>query len=258
MIRCLLLLAVLLPAASCGKKNGALIVGMELSYPPFEMRNAANEPDGISVRMSEDLGKFLNRPVEIRDVAWDGIIAALKSGKIDLIIASMTRTEERMKSIAFSDPYVTNGLCLLVAKGSDIQKPEDLQVKPRKVAVKLATTGHTWARAHLPENSLIVLDDAAICVLEVIQGRADAFIYDQISIYQFWKKNEDTTRPILRPIREESWAIGLRKEDEELRRQVNAFLGQYRAQGGFDRLAERYMKDEKAAFESLGVPFVFH
>lgn len=235
-----------------------LIVGMEVDYPPFEMRNAAGEPDGISVRMAEELGKHLGRPVRIETVAWDGIIPSLLTKKIDLIISSMTRTEERAKSIAFSDGYVTNGLCLLVAKNSPIQTADDLSESGKKVAVKLGTTGHTWAQANLEGVELVVLDESAACVLEVVQGKADAFIYDQISIYQHWKRHTDTTRPILKPIRSETWAVGLRKEDTELLAQVNAFLAESRKKGLFDQLAQRYMAEEKKAFEDLGVPFIFH
>lgn len=234
------------------------VVGMELAYPPFEMRGPDNQPDGISVRMAEDLAAFLGRPLEIRDVEWNGIIPALQSGKIDAIISSMTRTPERAEAIVFSDGYVTNGLCMLVAKDSDIRSVEDLKPGEHHVSVKLATTGHQWARENLEGVDLITLDDAASCVLEVVQGKAAAFIYDQISIYQYWKQHESTTRPILNPIREETWAIGLRRGEDSLRDQVNEFLADYRKNGRFDELAERYMAEPKAAFEDLGVPFIFH
>jgi len=251
--------------SACGDGKGPgesgvkpFIVGMEMSYPPFEMRGPDNRPDGISVRMAEDLAASLGRPLELRDVEWNGIIPALQSGKIDAIISSMTRTPEREATIAFSDGYVTNGLCMLVTKDSALQSVADLEPGVHKVAVKLATTGHQWARAEMAELQLITLDDAAACALEVVQGKADAFVYDQISIYQFWKRFEDKTRPILTPIREETWAIGLRKEDSELLGQVNAFLKSYRAAGKFDELAGRYMAEQKAAFDAMGVPFIFH
>lgn len=234
------------------------VVGMELAYPPFEMRGPDNRPDGISVRMAEDLAASLGRPLEIRDVEWDGIIPSLQSGKIDAIISSMTRTPEREQAIAFSDGYVTNGLCLLVAKDSPIRSAADLKPGVHRVAVKLATTGHQWIRAEMPDLELVILDNAANCALEVVQGKVDAFIYDQISIYQFWKKFEKETRPILQPIREETWAIGLRKGDDDLRNAVNAFLADYRTKGRFDELAERYMAEPKATFEKMGVPFIFH
>ncbi|MEM9283434.1 MAG: transporter substrate-binding domain-containing protein [Verrucomicrobiota bacterium] len=255
----LLLLALAAITPSCKDSGEApFVVGMELAYPPFEMRGSDNEPDGISVRMAEDLAAFLGKELEIRDVEWSGIIPALQSGKIDAIISSMTRTEERARAIAFSDGYVTNGLCMLVGKDSPVESINDLAPGESKVAVKIATTGHQWARQNLEGIDLIVLDEAAACALEVIQGKADAFIYDQISIYQFWKRHPEKTRPLLTPIREETWAVGLRQGDDELMEQVNAFLADYRANGKFDELADRYMAEQKQSFEDMGVPFIFH
>lgn len=246
-----------------GSDDGAraaepLVVGMELGYAPFEMRGPDNKPDGISVRMAEALAEHLGRPLEIEDIPWDGIIAALQSGKIDLIISSMTETAERAESIDFSDGYVTNGLCMLVAKDSGIESVDDLPESGMTVVVKLATTGHLWAQQELEGVKLTVLDEAATCALEVVQGKADAFIYDQISIFRHWQQNMATTRPILTPIREETWAVGIRKGDDALRVRVNEFLKQFRESGKFDDLADRYMKAERAEFERRGVPFLFH
>ena len=68
----------------------------------------------------------------------------------------------------------------------------------------------------------------------------------------------ETTRPILEPIRSETWGIGVRKGQGELLSEVNAFLKKFREEGQFDALADRYMASEKAAFEEKGVPFIFH
>jgi polar amino acid transport system substrate-binding protein len=260
----MILLAGLVACGGESKSTGdvadptTLVVGMELAYPPFEMRDSNNQPDGISVRMAEDLAKHLGRPLKIEDTAWDGIIPSLKSGQIDLIISSMTRTPERAENIDFSDGYVTNGLCMLVAKDSEIRSVDDLPASNGKVAVKLATTGHIWAQQELEGVELLVLDEAATCVLEVVQGRADAFIYDQISIYRFWRENEETTQAILKPIREETWAIGIKKGNQQLRDKVNEFLKEYQDSGKFDALADRYMKAERVEFKKRGVPFIFH
>ncbi|MEO0416336.1 MAG: transporter substrate-binding domain-containing protein [Verrucomicrobiota bacterium] len=208
--------------------------------------------------MAKALGESLGKEVVIEDVAWDGIIPALRSGKIDLIISSMTKTPERERAIDFSDGYVSNGLCMLVAADSKIKSEADLNKKGVRVVVKLATTGDLWAKANLKNAQVLALDTAATAALEVAQGKADAFIYDQISIYQYWQKNKETTQAILDPIRSETWGIGMRKGETELKTAVNAFLKEYRESGAFDQLAERYMAEEKKTFEQLGVPFIFH
>jgi polar amino acid transport system substrate-binding protein len=258
-LRCLTLLAALVmlclsaPANSLAAKP--LIVGMELAYPPFEMTDTSGKPDGVSVQLAKELGKALGRPVEIRNMAFDGLIPALKTGKIDIIISSMTATAERARSIDFSDPYLTTGLCLLLGKSVQAKTIADLDQAGRTVAVKKGTTGHSYAAAHIKQASVLVLDKEAAAVLEVVQGKADAFIYDQMSTYQNFQRNKETTRAILTPFQTESWAIGIRKGNDELKGKINHFLSEFRRSGGFEKLGDRYLKEEKEAFRRLGFPF---
>ena len=232
-----------------------LVVGMELAYPPFEMTDTRGKPEGVSVQLAKELGKALGRPVEIMNMAFDGLIPALKTGKIDLIISSMTATAERGRSIDFSDPYLTTGLCLLLRKSLDVNTIEELDQFGRTIAVKKGTTGHIYAAAHLKSASVLVLDKEAAAVLEVVQGKADAFIYDQMSTFKNHQRNKETTRAILTPFQTESWAIGIRKGNDELKGKINRFLVDFRRSGGFDRLGDRYLKQEKEAFRQLGFPF---
>jgi polar amino acid transport system substrate-binding protein len=253
-----LIVTLCLLAAGCSRKaHDKLIVGMELAYPPFEMTDEKGNPTGVSVDLALALGKFLNREVEIQNIPFDGLIPALKTGKIDLIISSMTETPERAQSIDFSAPYLKTGLCLLVNKNATIQSIQDLDQPGKTVAVKKGTTGHTYATQTIKQAKVLVLDKESACVLEVVQGKADAFIYDQMSTYQNWKRNEDSTRPILKPFKEEAWAIGIQKGNTELRDKVNAFLLEFRAGNGFDQLGNKYLKDQKEAFSKMGFPFYF-
>jgi polar amino acid transport system substrate-binding protein len=241
-----------LPAA---EKARPLIVGMELAYPPFEMTDQSGKPSGVSVDLATDLAKSLGRPVVIQNTAFDGLIPALKTGKVDLVISSMTVTPERQKSIDFSDPYISTGLCLLLNKDSAANGIADLDKEGVKVAVKKGTTGHLYATNRLKKVEILVLDKESAAVLEVSQGKADAFIYDQMSTYQNWQRNKDTTRAVLEPFQKESWAVGIRKGDDELKTKVNAFIKEYRDKGGFERLGDRYLKEMKDEFKRLGYSF---
>jgi polar amino acid transport system substrate-binding protein len=255
-VRCLVLILVLL-AGCAPKPHPQLIVGMELGYPPFEMSDTRGRPCGVSFELALALGKFLHREVQFQNIPFDGLIPSLQSRKIDLIISSMTETAERARTIAFSDPYLTTGLCLLVGKNSPIQNMTDADQPGRVLVVKKGTTGHIYATDKVRNARILVLDAEAACVLEVVQGKADAFIYDQISTYENWRRNAQTTRALLHPFQQESWAIGLRQDDTELRRQVNQFLHDYKAQGGFEKLGDHYLSEQKAAFKKLGIPFYF-
>jgi polar amino acid transport system substrate-binding protein len=234
-----------------------LRVGMELSYPPFEMTDPQGRPTGVSVRLAEALGTHLGREVVIENIAFDGLIPALKTGKIDCILSSLTATPERARAIAFSEPYLKTGLALLVGAHSPVHSAADLDVRGRTVAVKKGTTGHQYAAATLKQARVLVLDKEAAAVMEVAQGKADAFIYDSLSVFRSQRRHPDTTRAILEPFREETWAVGLRLGDETLRRQVNEFLEAFRAAGGFERLGDDFLPDEKKAFKEQGLPFYF-
>lgn len=271
LVHCLLILVTMAGlVAGCGRGNPSgsagnaagnpaepLRVGMELAYPPFEMTDEQGRPDGVSVRMAEALGEHVGRPVRIENIPFDGLIAALKTGRIDCVISSMTATPERAESIAFSDPYVRTGLALLIAKASPVATFDDLDVEGRVVAVKQGTTGQQWVAANLKRAKVLVLDAEAAAVLEVVQGRADAFVYDSMSVFTNHIRHGDATRAALVPFHEESWAVGLRHGDDALLRQVNAFLAAFRASGGFDRLADRYLAEQKAYFREHDIPFYF-
>jgi len=256
----IILFVSLLLLGGCGpREENILNVGMELAYPPFEMTDTEGNPTGISVDMAHELGKFLGRPVKIWNISFDGLIPSLKTGKIDIVISSMTITEERSQSVTFSKPYSKAYLALLVSQDSSVEKVEDLNRKGRIIAVKKGTTGHLYAREHFPLARINVFDKESSCVLEVVQKKADCFIYDQMTILTNWQKNRDTTRAILKPFQKdfEYWGMAMRKDDVELHRKVNEFLESFKESGGFDRLAEKYLKEEKDTFEELGIPFFF-
>lgn len=229
---------------------------MELSYPPFEMTDSSGEPSGVSVEIAEALGDYMKREVVIQNIPFQGLIPALRTGRIDLVLSSMTRTEERQRAIDFSDPYLTTGLTLLVGKDSGIESIDDVD-EDTVIAVKQGTTGHLYASRELSAGRVLVLEKESAAVLEVVQGKADVFIYDQMSTFKHWQRNQNSTRALLSPIRKEFWAIGVRKGDTALLAEINAFLKAFRDAGGFDRLGDQYLNEQKQAFAELGYPFVF-
>jgi len=193
-------------------------------------------------------------------LAWAGPFPGLETGKIDLFISSMTFTEERKKTIDFSDPYAMANLALLIAKNSPVKSYADLDQPGRKLAVKKGSTGHSYALSHLKNaNNLMVFDKESACVLEVVQGKVDAFTYDQLTIFRNWQENKDKTTVNLTPYQEapEYWGVGIKKGNDALKSDVNAFIKEFRAGGGFDRLAETYLMAEKKTFNEPKIPFFF-
>jgi polar amino acid transport system substrate-binding protein len=240
------------------QKNNTLKVGMELAYPPFETKDIRGNPSGISVDLAKALGEYLGRPVEIENTAWDGLIPSLQTGKVDVVISSMTITDDRKKIVDFSDPYAHSYLALLVNKNLNITKAAELNKKGIIVDVKKGTTGNIYANNNLTNAAVNALTSENACVTEVIQGKANAFIYDQLTIYRESQSNKDTTRAIMIPFQSsENWGMAVKKGNTELLTKINVFIAKYKSDGGFDKLTQKYLANEKKTFDKLGFPWFF-
>ena len=244
--------------SSKNHEEKVLKVGMELAYPPFEMSDKNGIAAGVSVDFAKALGKYLGREVIIENIAWDGLIPSLKTGKIDLIISSMTITEERKKSIDFSIPYAQSSLAILANKDSNINSINDLNQAEKKIAVKKGSTGHIYAKDNLKNAKILVFDKEAACVLEVVQGKADGFLYDQLTIYRNYIQHKDTTVALLQSFQKDSehWGVALRQNDP-IKKQVNEFIKKAKEDGTFDSFAQKHLTQAKKTFDELGVPFFF-
>ena len=255
----LLLLATTLCLTACKREQwpNALVIGTDATYPPFEFTGPDGQLTGVSIEMGTALAAELGVPVIFKNIAFDGLIPALQTNTIDIIISSMTDNEVRRKSLDFSDPYIGTAICLLVPKDSPLKSVEELKQGKRRIVTKIATTGEQWARENLPNAEVVALDADPACVMEVAKASADAWVYDQISVMNYAERNPDTTRAILAPIRTEYWAIALRHGQTDLKSRINAFLKKYRESGNFEKLADKYLAKEKELMTAQGIPFLF-
>ncbi len=255
--------------SSTGSKNGSgaadsqqgepkLTVAMELAYPPFETKDDAGNPAGIAVDFMEDFAQQYGYDLVIENTAWDGLIPSLQTGKADCVISSMTITPERAEVVDFSDPYAMAQLAILANANSGIESIDDLNQPGKKVAVKTGSTGDVYATSNLPEADIVRLADESACVTEVVQGKADGFLYDQLTIYRNQAANPDTTTAVYIPFQDaESWGIAVKKGDAELLGQLNEFIAQSKEDGEFDRLTEKYLSEEKKAFDEYNFKWFF-
>ena len=130
-----LALSLLFTLCACSRSN-KLIIGTDATYPPFEYVDEKGQISGVDIEVGREIAKALGREVEFRNINFDGLITALRTGSIDLVISSMTATPERRQSIDFSEPYVKTGLSILAAKDSTVQSAADLKTPGRKIVVR--------------------------------------------------------------------------------------------------------------------------
>ncbi len=240
------------------QEQEVLTVAMELAYPPFETKDEQGNPSGVSVDFMKDFGESIGKEIRIENISFDGLIPSLQTGKADMVMSSMTITEERKETVDFSEPYANALLAVLTNKDSQITSVDDLNQEGKKVAVKTGSTGYLYAQEHLKNAEIIALQDESACVMEVSQGKADGFIYDQLTIYRNWQNNLDTTNAVFIPFQDvEPWGIAVKKGNTELLDQLNEFIETYREDGGFEELTEKYLSEEKEAFDELGFQWFF-
>lgn len=239
--------------------DSVLRVGLDPTYPPFEMRDSAGQLTGVSVDLAEAIGKHLGRRVEFVPMDFQGLEPALKTGKIDAIISSMTATPERAKRIAFSKPYVENGLCLLVPAASTLQGIGQLDQPGRVLVVRTGTTGHTYASKYLTQAKVIPQELAEACANEVLNGNVDAFLYDQLSVLEYASRHPGKVKAIAQPFQKEPWAVAVRQEDPILLEGINAALDSMEKDGPLSRAFDKYpvLRERRDQLAAQGQPFIF-
>ena len=245
-------------SASGSSSKKTLVVAMELAYPPFETKTDSGEPDGVSVQFIKDFGEAYGYDVVIQNTAWDGLIPSLVTGQADCVISSMTITDERAQTVDFSEPYAVAQLAILANANSNISSIDDLNQPGKTVAVKTGSTGDTYATNNLTIATIVRLADESACVTEVSQGKADGFLYDQLTIYREQKSNPGTTKAVYIAFQDpEKWGIAVQKGNTELLGQLNEFIETSKTDGEYDKLTDKYLSEEKAAFDELGFKWFF-
>ena len=230
-------------------QSNQLVVGMEVEFWPFEFADEQGKPTGFDVEIAQTMADELGVELVIKDMEWGGLIPALQSGKVDMVISGMTGTLERAKSITFSDPYFTTGLCALVSKKSSPEVTDVMQLnaKGKVLALKTGTTADLIATKRFTEAEIRRFKDETACVREVVEGRADGFFYDQISIAKHQKQNPESTKALLKPFTYEPYSIAMRKGDFDFWNWINRYLETIRADGRYDALFTKYFADIQAA-----------
>jgi len=214
-------------------------------YPPFTEASASGEWQGFEIDFAEALCKEMKVECEPAPIAWDGIIPALTSGQIDMIIGSMSITDERRQTISFSDRYYYTASVFVAPKGSNLEvTPEGMEGKV--LGVQTGTTNADYARKAFPEGVEIKTYNTQDEVnADLAAGRIDVMLADQIAMAAFVESEAGKDMEIVAtapadPAFGEGIGVGVRKEDTELLAKVNAAIKSLRDSGEYDRIASKY------------------
>lgn len=223
--------------------KGELRVGMEPGYMPFEMKDKKGNVIGFDVDVARTMAKAMGVRLKIVPTAWDGIIGSLITDKFDIIMSGMTITQERNMKINFADPYVVVGQSLLVGKSVDKMHKTvaDLDISKYTLVTKLGTTADFASRRLFKTAKLKTFDTEAEAVQEVLNGKADIFMYDlPYNVAFMAQKGKGLLNHLDTPLTFEPIGFGIRKGDPDFLNWLNNFLRQIKNDGSYDEMYEKW------------------
>lgn len=229
------------------QKRGVLRVGLEPGYMPFELTSKKGEIIGFDVDMAKQMARAMGVKLELVSTAWDGIIASLITKKFDIIMSGMTLTQERNLGINFATPYITIGQSILVHKKFEGQvlSYKDLNRPEFTVGSKLGTTGEQATKRMIGKAKYISYETEQEAVLELVNGKIDAFIYDlPFNVVAYGQKGAGKIYHIDEPFTAEPLAWGVRKGDFDFINWLNNFLHQQRIDGNYDKIYKKWFLDD--------------
>ena len=166
-----------------------LKIGTEGAYPPFNLIDASGKVVGFDIDIANALCAKMNVECEVVTSDWDGIIPALNAKKFDMIVASMSITDERKQAVDFTNPYYTNKLQFIGPKGTEFKTDKD-NLKGKVIGAQRATIAGTWLEDNLGDVVEIKLyDTQENAYLDLSSGRVDGVLADKFVNWE-WLKSD--------------------------------------------------------------------
>ena len=269
MKKLLLALAVTSVLAACGKKEeaapaapaapasapaaaapapevGPLKVAIDPTYEPFTFKSADGQPTGFDVDIANALCEQIKRKCEFVEQVWDSMIPGLNAKKYDVIISSMSATDERKKEIDFTDKYYQTPSRIVLKKGT---KFTDLaSLKGKKIGVLKGSTQEKYAMDTLKPVGVVVNSYEAQdqVYLDIKSGRLDGTVADFLEVTGgFLSKPEGAKYEFVGPVLSDvkyfaGAAVALRQGEDKLKAELNEPIKTIRSNGTYKTLNDKY------------------
>ena len=217
-----------------------LVAGMDATYPPFGSQDSqTRQYVGYDVDIIRAIGKVEGFEVEVRNLAFDGLIPALKTGNIDIAINDITITPERAKSVDFSNRYYIAGLGVVVnADNTTITTAKDLEGK--RLAVSIGSTGEIASRG-IKNAKVRIFNQLTECYLELRNRGVDAVVNDiPTNDYYVATAGRGYVKSLPTALTREDLGIAVKKGNKELLDRINRGLAEIKKNGEFARIFEKW------------------
>lgn len=221
--------------------KGTLVAGMEGNWAPWSYHDLdTNEVIGYDADTARAIGEKLGVEVQIVEAPWESLFAGLDDGRYDIVINGVEVTDERSEKYDFSEPYAYIHTALVVRKDNEEIKSFD-DLKGKKTVNSIGSTYMELAESYgASAAGVSTLNDT---IQNVIDGRADATLNADVSIYDYLNQQPDANIKIVATTEDASHvAIPIRKGDEtaSFEKAVNAAIEELKADGTLAELSEKY------------------
>ena len=221
-----------------------LKVGITTNAPPMAYKENG-VITGLETEFAAGLAELSGRNLRFVELSWQEQIPALLSGKIDIIMSSMTVTDSRKYQIAFANPYMVTGQVSLVrlAEYNRFSDGFSALLNPTvRVGTVKATTGDFLVTQNKAKGTIIQYSNAAQGVQGLLDNTIDAFVYDlPMNFYLGAKYADQGLTPVTVPMSREFIAWGIRKNDGQLLREANNYLQGIKTSGKLQQMIIRWI-----------------
>lgn len=223
------------------KSKGKLVIGTSADYPPYEFHKQVDGKDqivGFDIEIAKQFAKDLGVELEIKDMAFDGLLVALQSDKVDMVFSGMTPTEERKQNVDFSDIYYTATHRFILRSGEEasITKMEDL--KNMKIGVQKGSIQEGIAKDNFDAANIKSLDKVTDLVLDLKNNKVDAVLAEKPVAEINVQKNEGIAIADKLVVEDPTGgcAIAMKKGADDLKTEINKTLKTLKDENKIDQL----------------------
>ena len=229
-----------LMAGTSGAKAETVRIGTEGAYPPFNFIDESGELKGFDVEIAMALCDKMGVTCELVAQDWDGIIPGLLAKKYDAIVASMSITDERKKSVNFTNKYYSNLVRFVAPKGSGLDTGN---LAGKSIGAQRATVAASWLEDNLGDSASIKLyDTQENANLDLSSGRLDAIFADGLVIHEWLTTDEGAGFEFVGEgySLDDGIGIAVRKEDTALLDKLNAAIHAIIEDGTYHKINMNY------------------
>jgi ABC-type amino acid transport substrate-binding protein len=224
-------------------KEKKMVVGVAPSRNLVLMNPRSKEHEGFVVDDIRNLEKLSGIKIEMVETTWAGLIAGLQAKKWDSIMTGLAATPERAAAVAFTEPYAYIGFSAMVRADGDIKSFADLNKPGTTLTVVAGAMEQTYVNRRFDKPNVLAMTDVSAAILEVMQGRAKAYIGATISNAIRERERPTELRNVTFPKEVVEWnglAHAVRYEDNDLRVFLDTYIRAMKLRGFYKDLAAKW------------------